>query len=524
MSITGEYTKSIAEKHNFKFMLGYSQESNRVSVFSAKRQKLISDEIPSLNLATGNQSVDDGYTEWATRSIFSRLNYNYKDKYLLEGILRYDGSSRFAEDNRFVYSPSASVGWIISKESFMAGAENWLNHFKIRASYGSLGNQNVGAYAYMSSMSTSSANWIIDGERPLYVSPGGLVSKSYTWEKVNSTNFGFDLRFLKNKLSVTAEIYKRETIGMLVSAAELPALMGTSAPKENSADLKVNGWELSMNWKDNLSEDFSYSFGLSIWDDVAEITKFDGNPTGQINNQYVGRKLGEIWGYETDRLFQAEDFVGAGSDRDYAPSIPTQDKLFSNRIPFPGDVKYADLNGDGVVDFGDNTLENHGDLKVIGNSSSRYQFGIRMGAQYKNFDLNIFMQGVAKKDLWTSSPFAFTSGQYRSVFSHTLDYWTPENTGAFYPRLDDRSYNKQTQSKYLLNAAYLRLKNIRLGYSLPKNIINKLGIGLKSVKIYATAENLFIWSGMPKGLDPELGASYTYPLRKDYAFGASISF
>ncbi|MEQ9287909.1 MAG: TonB-dependent receptor [Cyclobacteriaceae bacterium] len=521
--ITSEYARTIADAHNFKLMVGFSQEKSSYSSYYAQRQNLITDDVPALSLAVGNSSVGDDITEWSTRSGLYRFNYDYQGKYLLEAVGRYDGSSRFHKEDRFVFMPSASVGWVITEESFMGGTDGWLNFLKIRASYGTQGNQQVGAYSYIPSMGTGTANWIINGERPLYTRPGGLVSDSYTWEKVNTTNFGLDVGVFKNRLQATLEVYKRETIGMLTAGEVLPVTLGTSVPEENAADLKVNGWELSMDWSDNLSTDFSYRVGLILYDDKAVITKYE-NPTGYLGSLYVGKVLGEIWGYQTDRLFQESDFVDDGGTRRYADGIPTQDRIFSNRVPFPGDVKYKDLNNDGVVDFGgDYTLDDHGDYSVIGNSRSRYQYGIRLGANYKGIDLSIFLQGVAKKDLWTSGAFAFTSGsQYNSIFAHTLDYWTPENTGAFYPRPDDRSYNKKPQTRYLLNAAYMRLKMVKLGYTIPKNLLSKVGV--ESVKIYFTGENLFLISGLPKGLDPELGASHTFPLAKDFSFGTTITF
>lgn len=520
--VTGAYEKN-AGAHGFKLLLGYSQEASRRSAFWSERQNLISDEIPSLNLATGNQTADDAITAWTTRSVFSRLNYDFQGKYLLEAVVRYDGSSRFPKNDRFVYSPSFSTGWLVSEEDFMSGLNGWLDLLKIRASYGNQGNQAVGAYAYLPTMNTGNANWIINGERPLYVGPGGLVSESFTWEKVTTSNFGVDIGLFNNKLQATAEIYRRETTGMLTPAEELPALLGTSAPQENAADLQVNGWEMSLSWRERRNNDFSYHFGLILYDDRAEITKYDGNPTSYLGGYYVGQQLGEIWGYETDRLFQAGDFVEEDGSRAYADGIPTQDRLFDNRVPFPGDVKYKDLNNDGVIDFGDWTLDDHGDQKILGNSRSRYQYGITLGAHYKDFNLGVFLQGVAKKDLWTSGPFAYTAGaQYASVFTHTLDYWTPENTDAFYPRPDDRVYNRRVQSRYLLNAAYLRLKNVRLAYSLPRPVLQN--IGLETLKVFVTGENLFVISGLPKGLDPELGASHTYPINKDYAVGLSVTF
>ncbi|GAA5219443.1 TonB-dependent receptor [Membranihabitans marinus] len=521
--ITGQYSKNFNGKHDIKVLVGYNQENSIISSYYAERQKLISDDVPALSLATGNSSVSDDITEWATRSGLYRFNYALAGKYLFETVGRYDGSSRFQKDNRFIFSPSASVGWILSEESFFNGAKEWLDMFKLRASYGSQANQSVGAYSYLPFMGTGTANWIQNGERPLYISAGGLVSDSYTWEKVNISNVGIDLGFFRNRLEANAEIYQRETQGMLTAGQVLPTLLGTSVPRENAADLKVKGWELSLNWNDKINSNFSYNIGLILYDDKAEITKYE-NPTQYLGSLYVGKEIGEIWGYETDRLFQANDFTtDVDGNRNYVDGLPTQDFIFSNRIPYPGDVKYKDLNDDGVLDRGEYTLDDHGDLKVIGNSRSRYQYGIRLGGRFKQLDLSIFLQGVAKKDLWTSGAFGFTAGSsYESIFTHTLDYWTAENTDAFYPRPDDRSYNKQTQTKYLLNAAYMRLKMVKLGYSLPQNILKKIKI--ENVSIYCTAENLFLLSGLPKGMDPELGSSYTFPLAKDISVGATVTF
>ena len=517
--LTSEYTRTIGGAHNLKAMIGYNQEESAVSSFYAARQRLISDDIPALSLATGNSSVGDDITEWSTRSGLFRINYDFRGKYLLEVVGRYDGSSRFEKENRFIFSPSASAGWLISDEQFMSSTAKWLNTLKIRASYGTQGNQQVGAYSYLPNMSTSMANWIINGERPLTINPGGLVSDQYTWEKVNTANLGLDFGFLRNRLQATIEIYQRETEGMLTAGEVLPVTLGTSVPQENAADLKVNGWELDLSWSDEVSTDFSYDARLILYDDVAEITRYE-NPTGYLGSYYVGQKLGEIWGYTTDRLFQESDFT---TDRQYVEGIPTQDFIFSNRVPFPGDVKYADLNNDGEVDRGNYTLDDHGDLSIIGNSRSRYQFGLQLGATYKAVDLSIFLQGVAKKDLWTGGAFGFTAGsQYESIFVHTMDYWSPENTDAFYPRPDDRSYNKQVQTRYLLNAAYMRLKMVRLGYTVPRNWLNKIGVN--SAHFYITGENLLLLTGLPKGMDPELGPAHTFPLAKDFSVGTTITF
>lgn len=524
VDIWGQYEKKLMDDHDFKLMVGFNQESYDYKMFYAKGESLLSDEIPSLNLAIGNTFVGDEIIEWSTRSGFFRFNYDFKGKYLLELVGRYDGSSKFRKDDRFVFLPSASAGWRISEEKFMNWSKSFLDNLKIRASYGKQGNQGISAYSFIPSMGIGTANWIVDGKKPVTTTPGGIVSDSFTWETVKTLNLGIDMGFFNNKLSATLEWYRRSTEGMLTAGQSLPALLGTGVPNENAANLAVNGWELSFNWRDKIGPDFTYSIGGMLFDSRTKITKFE-NETGILSSHYKGEYLGEIWGYETDRLFTEDDFtVDVDGNRAYKTGVPNQDKLFQNRVPMPGDVKYKDLNNDGVVDYGNNTLSDPGDKKIIGNSSPRYQFGLNLGAAWKGIDLSIFMQGVGRRDLWASNSLIFAfSESYESVFKHTTDFWTPENPNAFYPRpVADRNWNRQPQTRYLQRAWYTRLKNLTVGYSLPSSILNK--IYLSKVRFFVSAENLFTISGLPKGMDPEIRDSHTYPYSKEFSFGVDISF
>lgn len=518
----GQYEKSFGN-HNFRLMLGYNQELYTSRSFFAKGEKLVSDNVPSLDLSMGNTYVGDDLSEWSTRSGFFRFNYNYKEKYLLEVVNRYDGSSKFRKDSRFVYLPSASLGWRVSEESFMDWSDTFLDNLKLRASYGIQGNQSISPYAFIPTYGTGLSNWIVAGKKAVTITPRGIVNDNFTWEEVKNLNLGVDLGLFSNRLTSTFEWYSRKTEGMLMPGEVLPGVLGTSVPKENAADLRVNGWELSVNWNDQIG-DFSYNVGFNLYDYRTKIVKF-ANPTGLYTSNYEGQYLGEIWGYETDRFFTEDDFiVDSEGNRKYKDGIPNQDIITGNRVPMPGDVKYKDLNNDGKIDYGNNTLENPGDKRIIGNSSPRYQFGVNMGAQYKGFDMSLFFQGVGKRDLWISNSLIFAfSESYESLFKHTMDFWTPENTDAYYPRpIADWAWNRQVQTKYLQNAAYVRLKNLTIGYSLPKSLLSKLY--LSKLRLFVSAENLLTFTPLPKGIDPEIGGSHTYPFAKEISFGVDIKF
>lgn len=524
-----EYEKTFGGKHYFKALGGFNQELKQNRSFYAKHKNLINNDFPNLGLATDKSpEVSNSASEWALRGAFFRLNYIYDEKYLLEVNGRYDGSSRFPKSSRFGFFPSVSAGWRISKENFMSSVSSVISDLKLRASYGELGNQLIGNnYPYISSLSTNKAvYYVMDGSKPVGIGAAGLVSPSLTWEKVGTIDGGFDIT-LFDKLSGNFDYYVRKTSGMLTSGKQLPAVLGTDVPVENAADLKTQGWELTLTWRDHPQKDLNYEVSLVLSDYQSEITKFD-NPTGNLGSYYVGQKIGEIWGYQTAGFLTEDGAVAANSDPsspivDDASGAGSQKKVWGNEWK-AGDIQYADLNGDGKIDWGQNTTTDHGDKKIIGNSTPRYSYGIRGGLTWKNIDFNIFFQGIAKRDyaLGGNVFWGFT-GEWNVPMAYQKDHWTPANTDAYYPRLRiDGSGNTQTQTKYLQNAAFLRCKNVSLGYTVPKQLTNR--INFDKVRFYVSGQNIFDFSDMFKAYDPEILSNTQQTLQKSWALGVQIVF
>lgn len=522
-----DYENTFADKHYLKVMIGYNQEFTKYSSFTAKRWDMLNENMPSLSLASGNhQTTQDGY-EWALRGAFFRVNYIFNDRYLFEVNGRYDGTSRFPSDHRFVFLPSFSGAWRISEESFMSSTRGWLDNLKVRLTYGELGNQLLSAggwggntkyYPYIPFMSSSNAkNWIFGDEHATYINPGNLVSNSLTWEKVKTVNVGVDMTLFSQRFDFSFDYYQRTTSDMLVKAS-YPDVLGTQAPPENSAELKTKGWELSLKWHDRIGKDFTYDLGFVLSDSQAEITKYD-NPTGNIDTWYVGKKVGDIWGYETEGIFQSEDEIAAH---------PNQSAI-KNVVWGPGDVKYKNLNGDDVINDGTRTLENHGDLKVIGNTTPRFQYGITGSLTYKNYYLNFFMQGIGKRDAWLGGSEHFwpaATEYYNAQKWHIRESWTPENRDAYFPipRVKD-GRNHEVQTRYLQNAAYFRMKNITIGWNLPKQWISK--VFLSNASIYVSGENLFEATKIKGAYDPEAvggNGKMLYPFMRTYSFGINLTF
>lgn len=536
VNIYAKYEKSISD-HNFGFLVGFNKEEKDYESFWLKKTNLISVDMPSISTATGTLTGDDGFYQWAVMGYFGRFNYNYKEKYFLEVNGRYDGSSRFPDGDRFGFFPSFSGGWNLTKESFMKDV-NFLSLLKLRGSWGEIGNQNVkrgGAQLYYPSipgMPVYNVGWVNPETGLKYntLDVPDLVSSNFTWEKVQTLNVGVDVRMFNSRLSSSFDWFIRETKGMIAAGAELPAVLGAQAPRQNVADLQSKGWELEMSWKDKI-KDFSYNIGFSLSDNQGEITKFD-NEAGLLSQYYVGRKTGEIWGYETDRYYTVDDFVeGTLNDNLMGGTLKEGIPAFKGRNPNPGDIKFKDLNDDGEIFSGDNTLGNPGDRKIIGNSTRRYQYGVFGGGSYKNFDFSFLLNGVGKRDIYMNNSvrFPYTS-EFMVVYSNQLDYWTPENTDAYFPRnypLAGVNYglSRSTQTKYLIDGSYLRIKNITIGYSLPESILNRFKID--KLRVYFSAENLYSFDNMPDGIDTELkikSNGATYPLMKSFNFGLNLTF
>lgn len=513
-----EYSLALAENsHNLKFMVGYNQEKKRTQYYYAGRKDLINPDNPAINQATGDMAINGNMGQWAVNGTFARINYDYQGRYLLELNGRYDGSSKFKKGYRYQFFPSVSLAWRVSEEKFFEGMKTWWDNLKLRGSYGSLGNQVVsGNFPYLATYGINSKyGALLDGKLPVAITAPGLVSASFTWETVNQIDLGFDASFLRNRLNVSFDWYRRNTKDMLVDGEALPAVLGADVPRMNAADLKTLGWELSLEWNDRLPFGLSYHVKGVLSDYQSTITKFN-NPTGLINKYYVGRKLNEIWGYVSNGLFQSDEEAAAHANQSY---------LYGGKWG-AGDVRYEDLNGDNKINDGDNTLGKPGDRKVIGNSTPRFAYGITAGCEYKGFDFEMFWQGIGKRDWFpgqgSAAYWGFTN-EWQTPLTTSLDYWTTENRNAFFPKLGwNNGGNRVASTRYLQSASYCRLKSITLGYTIPKAILDKVGVS--RLRVYITGENLFTFTPLIKAFDPETLNNLTYPINKKIAVGLNLTF
>ena len=512
-----EYTFNKIQHHYIKGMIGYNQEWGRYTSIGAKAYSLLTQNINDLNATRGTQETSGSKDHVALRGVFYRLNYIYKDKYLIETNGRYDGTSRFSKDSRFGFFPSISLGWRISNEPFFEKSRKWLDNLKLRASYGELGNQLLGNnyYPYIATMQSGMASYVMDNGKIPYVSSSGLVSPDLTWETVISKNVGLDLTTFKQKLDISLDFYIRDTKDMLMEI-EYPDVLGTDAPKQNAADLRTKGWELSVSWNDAIGNDLKYGMTFSLSDNQSEITKYD-NPTGALSEYYVGKKIGEIWGYVTDGIFQSDEEV---------ENSPDQSRLGSNWQA--GDIKYKDLNNDEIISAGNATLTDPGDKKIIGNTTARYSFGINPSLSYKNWSLNIFFQGLFRDYLPSNNDYnAFYPFNAEYIDKYFLtETWSVDNPNAYFaaPHISiDNKKNIQPQSRYIQNAAYIRLKNLTLNYNLPDKLIRR--IGMDRAQIYFSGMNLWEYTKMHKPLDPENVSTVTqeYYFQRIYTLGVKVT-
>lgn len=503
--------------HNISAVAGFNQEWYYYRKLYGEAEDILTNDLPTLGMTTGSQYTGDNEEHWAIRGAFLRANYDYAGRYLFEFSGRYDGTSRFGHDTRYQFFPSFSAGWRISEEKFMANTRSWLDNLKIRGSWGSLGNQDVSNYAYIASYGAADyISWVMNNEQIKGMNPTAIIASDLTWETASTLDFGVDVTTLNGRLDATFDWYTRRTTDILMDGTKLPAVLGASVPKRNSGELKTNGWELSVKWKDQLSNGIRYDIGLVLSDYQSEVVKFTGNPNSLLSSLYDGMKMGEIWGYETVGILQESDFTVDENGKKVLIG-PDQSKVQTTL--YPGDVRYADLNNDGEISNGDNTLENPGDRKIIGNSTPRFQYGITGNISWKNFDLNIFFQGVGKKDVWISDN-VFWGGDTAGNWEMYNNSWTPEHTDAKYPMYAGR-ISSITQSGYLFNAAYLRLKTLALGYTLPKAWVSKAK--LSNVRLSLSGYNLFEITQIPNLYDPDQISS-SYPMMRSVAFGLQVGF
>ncbi len=532
-------------EHNLAAMVGFQLESYKNRMLSGQRNDLISEDIPVLDQTTDveNATLKGNYNEWCTVGFFGRVNYDYKERYLLEVNVRRDGSSRYRRDKRWITSPSASLGWNIAREEFMKGTADYIQLLKLRASYGVLANQNAKSYypTYLT-MTTAAGkgDWLIDGLRPNTAAAPGLISTSLTWEKIKTLNFGLDWGVLNNRLTGSFDIYSRTTKDMMGPGVDLPGTLGTSAPATNNTDLVTKGWELQIGWKDRINE-FQYGVSFNLSDSRTKILKYP-NLTGSLSTYYEGQILGDIFGYETIGIAKTDEEMEA-----HLASLPNGGQNALGSKWAAGDIMYADTNGDGKVSNGSNTIYDMGDLRKIGNSTPRFRTGISLDASWRGFAISMFWQGVLKRDYYpdakvgsasTDLNFVFwgaTSGgkSWSVVFDEHMNYFRDEdsrlgaNYDAYYPRPLWANKNKSTQTRYLQNASYMRLKNLQLSYTFPAKWMRRAYI--QNLRLFVSGENLLTFTKLSKTMDPEtagigLKGGMVYPLSKTYSFGLSVTF
>jgi len=504
LNVYGNYEISVADNHNFNIMVGTNAESGTYFNHYSERDDLLDYKLPEFDLATGAQYVDGANSHWATAGYFGRLNYDYKGIWLFELNGRYDGSSRFPANDRWAFFPSASAGYRISEEAFFEPIREVISHAKLRASYGEIGNQAVGSNMYLATMAKRSLNstyWLADdGTKVVAYDLPKLVSSTLKWERIQTLDFGADLGFINNELNLSFDWYQRTTKDMLAPGQTMPQVLGASAPYVNAGTLRTRGWELSVDWRHRFNQLVVYA-NANVGDFMTDVVKWE-NETKLLNQNYSGKRYGDIWGFETDRYFTEDDFNADGS---YKTGIASQEDLEQGTFIFgPGDIKFKDIDGSGVIDGGKGTADDHGDLKVIGNFTPRYQYGFRLGGEWKGFDLDMFFQGVGKRAVWTQSAFVMPMMRGAdAIYANQTNYWTEENpdANADYPRLfpgnagrgtisvlELGNHNFYPQTKYIVNMAYLRFKNLTLGYSLPANIASK--IYMQKTRVYFSANNL----------------------------------
>ncbi|WP_316734960.1 TonB-dependent receptor [Pedobacter aquatilis] len=548
-NIFAEYENRFGIDHYLKAMVGYNYEQSTYNRTAVQRNGIIFEDATDLNLALGQSIVTGGgYEQWAILGGFSRLNYSFKDRYLLEVNARYDGSSKFPSNQRYGFFPSVSGGWRINKESFWNVSDKIITDLKVRASYGSLGNGNIASYAFQEIFNVSQSGVILNGSRPQTTRNPAVLPDGLTWETSTTTNVGLDLTMLSGRLSFTGDAYIRKTTDMFTTGLTPPAVFGADVPKGNYANLTTRGWEASVSWNDKIGrgdKPVRYNVRLTLADNKTKIDKYN-NPDKLLSDYYEGQTLGEIWGYETEGFFIDEADIAAHAKQD------PQMRASPTGRWFPGDIKLRDLNGDGLINVGENKVGKSGDRRIIGNSAPRYMYGINLGADWNNFSFAVFFQGVGKQQWYPSTETEMFWGQYNRPYNnvptfHLGNMWTPQNTDAYFPRTMSRAASSNTnrtlgvaQTRYLQNVAYLRMKNIQVGYTLPTKWINR--IGGRTAKVFFSGENLFSYSPMYKivkntidvenavpadrDLNPGStnGDGYNYPLMKSFSFGLNVGF
>ena len=554
-NLYGTYETSIAEDHNFKLMAGVNYETRWIKDLGAKGYNLYSTELNDQDLVGADPSDPDGkkrmetsggQNELKTAGYFTRFNYDYKGRYLLELNARYDGSSRFLRGSRWVFSPSASFGWKFSEEPFFKPLKSWWDNGKFRVSYGQLGNQQLSEYypAIRTISTDGKSSYLLGGANLPQATLSAPVSSGLTWERSIQGNVGLDLGFLGNRLTVSAEAYIRDTKDMLTAGEPLPAVYGASVPKENTADLRTNGYEFTIGWRDSFNmggKPFNYGASIVFSDYISHITRFNNPKKLFAKTYWVGQTYGEIWGYHVDGLF-ATDADAAAYPVDQSKVNDSQIFPTTTTSPnglFAGEMRFVDLDGDGAINKGAEKVGDSGDWRIIGNSQPRYNYGLNLNASWNGFDFAVFFQGIGKMDWYPPAGFRSFWFLYDRPYQTFIprdfqdDCWSESNPNAYYPRPHgyvSMNANRPlgvTNDRYLQNIGFLRLKNLTFGYTLPENLTKKFSV--QKMRIYFTGENLFYFAPGLHGdfVDPEMaqtgGTGRIYPWQKSFNIGIDIT-
>ena len=548
----GTYENSFADKHHLTVMGGFNYDAYDTKRVYAKAYDLITTELHDLSLAsteTRFPAVDESsQSAWRRAGFFGRVNYDYAGRYLFEASARYDGSSRFATGHKWGFFPSGSIGWRISEEPFFAPLRTTVNNLKLRASYGTLGNQEIGNFEFVRKVNfnTFAAFNFGDSVMARYTNLDAPVASDKTWETSRQTNLGLDLAMFGNKLEFTGEAYIRETVGMLTEGMDLPSVYGATEPKMNAADLETKGFELSLSWRDSFrlfGQPVEYFFKPTLSYFTSHITKF-ANETKLLSNWYEGQEIGEIWGFHINGLFASD-----AEAKEYTSRI---DQSYCNANLNggwkAGDLCYADLDGDNVIGVGKNTLAEPGDRIYLGNSMPRLHYGATAGFSVAGFDFSVFFEGTGNH-YWYPARYNFDFwGPYSLGYPVFLaknfldNCWSEDNPDAYFPRPRSNVASNgggelgRVNDRYIQNIRYLRFKNMTVGYNLPTRLISH--VGLEKVRMYFSGENLAYWSPITKvtdHLDPE--SCFTrggdpvddlnntsYPWQKTFMFGIDIIF
>ena len=566
-NVLATWTPKLGENHDLNVVGGWNIEDYNYHRFYLQRKGMLyPDKLASFELFDGDQTVEQNDSSYGIIGFFGRANYTLLRRYIFEVSARYDGSSKFPTSSQWGFFPSGSIGWRLSEEPWMKWSRSWLDNFKIRANYGSLGNGTVSPYTFLETIGVDKTSVLIDGARVNYTTQPAVIPQSLTWETVTTYDVGVDIDLLKNRLSFSGDYYIRNTTDLITSGPEIPAVYGASSPVGNYAALQTRGWEATLSWRDSFKlggKDFRYSIKGSIWDTRTWVTKYEST-NHLCLGYYEGKELGEIWGFRTNGYFLSNDDANNWATDSYH-------KNGSNFRAYAGDIRFIDMDGDGTIGYGKQTVEDHGDLDVIGNVTPRYQYGINIDLKWNGFGISAFFQGVGQRDWYPAVESAYFYGMYNRPYSFLMksqtgdnyvhiDYgdqsngynWTVTNAdkNPYWTRRVGYSANRNVgpltveNDYYLQNAAYIRLKNLTVDYSVPAKFMQK--VGMQGARLYVSMENLWTWSPIfehTSMFDPEVittgdtdfdsykqyglsgvGDGYSYPMLKTFTFGVNLTF